>query len=127
MYLAHGQGNPLLGRLPRKHAHFGERREVAGKISTTRAGPMDRSAPTSWSRKSTPTSRGRFITEPHPSAMKLYKSFDDALVAGDDDRQPGADDDQYDCGDQPEPVDDHAVPVIVILAVALVPSDALDQ
>src|SRR2546428_13746534 len=30
MYLAHGQGNPLLGFLPREHAHFGLRREHGG-------------------------------------------------------------------------------------------------
>ena len=29
-YLAHRQGNPLLGLLPREHAHFGLRREHRG-------------------------------------------------------------------------------------------------
>ena len=30
MYLAHRQGNPLLGLLPREHAHFGVWREHRG-------------------------------------------------------------------------------------------------
>src|SRR6202023_1368060 len=30
MYLAHRQGNPLLGLLPREHAHFGPWREHRG-------------------------------------------------------------------------------------------------
>jgi hypothetical protein len=29
-YLAHGEGNPLLGFLPREHAHFALRREHRG-------------------------------------------------------------------------------------------------